>query len=152
MNTNIKQLENILKNMIYAEILNYPRVIKQSTNDVWGKYVIRTYQDNNGAYHEDRAELENWYCTFTFTEDTTLFNIIEECKKVCQEKDNQNFTSVEEAENYTCYQLCDWIWLENEAGQIIRKIVTSDGVKYEATLVKYAKILKDLECVEDKNV
>lgn len=143
MNTKIKELENALQNYAYSEILNYPRFIKQSTNDVWGKYVIRTYQDNNGEYQEDRNELENWYHTLTFTKDMKLDKIIEECKMACQEKDNQNFTSVEEAEDYTCYQLCDWRWLENEAGQIIRKITTSDGVKYQATLVKYAKVLKD---------
>ena len=147
MNNNIKELERMLKNIVYVEILNYPRFIKQSTNDVWGKYVIRTYQDTNGEYQEDRNELENWYCTVTFTKDLTLDKIIEDCKKVCQEKDNQNFTSVEEAENYTCYQLCDWRWLENEAGQIIREVYTPDGVKYQATLVKYAKVLKDFECV-----
>ena len=144
MNTNIKELENMLKNIVYSEILNYPRFIKQSTNDVWGKYVIRTYQDTNGEYQEDRNELENWYCTVTFSKDTKLDKIIEECKKSCQEKDNKNFTSVDEAENYTCHQLCDWRWLETELGQIIREIVTSDGVKYQATLVKYAKVLKDL--------
>ena len=147
MNNNIKELERMLKNIVYVEILNYPRFIKQSTHDVWGKYVIRTYQDTNGEYQEDRNELENWYCTVTFTKDLTLDKIIEECKKACQEKDNQNFTSVEEAKNYTCYQLCDWRWLENESGQIIREIVTSDGVKYQVTLVKYAKVLKDFECV-----
>lgn len=147
MNNNIKELERMLKNIVYAEILNYPRFIKQSTNDVLGKYVIRTYQDTNGEYQEDRNELENWYCTVTLTKDIKLDKIIEECKKACQEKDNQNFTSFEEAKNYTCHQLCDWRWLENEAGQIIREIYTSDGVKYQATLVKYAKILKDFECV-----
>ena len=145
MNTKIKELEDALQNYAYSEILNYPRFIKQSTNDVWGKYVIRTYQDNNGEYQEDRNELENWYHTLTFTKDIKLDKIIEECKMACQEKDNQNFTSVEEAENYTCYQLCDWRWLEDEAGRIIRKTVTSDGVKYQATLVKYAKVLKDFD-------
>ena len=145
MNTKIKELEDALQNYAYSETLNYPRFIKQSTNDVWGKYVIRTYQDNNGEYQEDRNELENWYHTLTFTKDIKLDKIIEECKMACQEKDNQNFTSVEEAENYTCYQLCDWRWLEDEAGRIIRKTVTSDGVKYQATLVKYAKVLKDFD-------
>ena len=62
MNNNIKELERMLKNIVYAEILNYPRFIKQSTNDVWGKYVIRTHQNTNGEYQEDRNELENWYC------------------------------------------------------------------------------------------
>lgn len=147
MNNNIKELERMLKNIVYAEILNYPRFIKQSTNDVFGKYVIRTYQDTNGEYQEDRNELENWYYTITLTKDIKLYKIIEECKKACQEKDNQNFTSVEEAKNYTCHQLCDWIWLKNESGQIIREINAADGVKYQATLVKYAKVLKDFECV-----
>lgn len=146
MNTKIKELENALQNYAYSEILNYSRFIKQSTDDVWGKYVIRLHKDcDNDMYTEDRAELENWYSIVTFTENTALNKIVEDCRKACQEKDNQNFTSVEEAENYTCYQLCDWRWLEDETGRIIRKTVTSDGVKYQATLVKYAKVLKDFD-------
>lgn len=152
MNNKLKEIESMLRNDVYFKVLNYPRFIKQSTNDVWGKYIVRVYKDADGAYTEDRNELENWYCTVTFTEDTTLDKIIDECKKTCQEKDNQKFASWEEAKNYTCYQLCDWRWLEDEAGQIIRKVVTSDGVKYAATLVKYAKVLRDIEFIKDETV
>ena len=140
----IKQLENMLRNYSYAEILDYPRFIKQSTRDVWGKTICRIGKDERGDYYEDRQELENWYITVTITKDTKLPDIITECKKFCQGKDTQGL-SWEEGLNYTCHQLCDWSWLEGEDGRIIREVKTLHGVEYQATLVKYAKILRDLE-------
>ena len=145
MNKNIEEIENLLRNVYLAEIMNYPRYIKQSTNDVWGNYVVRLHKNADDSYSEDRQKLESWYHTVTIKDDTKIEDVVNDCKAFCQEKDNQNFTSVEEAENYTCYQLCDWRWLEDETGGIIRKIITSDGVKYQATLVKYAKVLKDFD-------
>lgn len=141
----IKEYECILRNYSYAEILDYPRFIKQSTNDVWGKNIRRFYKDEKGDYLEDYHELENWYITVTITQNTKLQDIISECKAFCQEKDTQGISSWEEGENYTCHQLCDWSWLEGENGKIIREVKTLRGVEYQATLVKYAKILKDLE-------
>ena len=141
----IKQFENMLRNYYLDAILDYPRFIKQSNRDVWGKTIIRFYKDENGDYREDRNELENWYCTVTITDDTKLKDIIAECKAFCQEKDNQWISSWEEGENYTCHQLCDWTWLEGDDGKIIREVNAPQGVEYRATLVKYAKILKDLE-------
>lgn len=140
----IKEFENMLRNYSYSAILDFPRYIKQSSKDVWGKEVRRIYKDEKGDYHVDCNELENWYITATITKDTKLPDIIAECKKFCQEKDTQGL-SWEEGLNYTCYQLCDWRWLEGEDGRIIREVKTLHGVEYQATLVKYAKILKDLE-------
>lgn len=140
----LKEYESMLRNYLLDEILDYPRYIKQSTYDVWGKTICRIGKDKNGNYYEDRQELENWYITVTITKDTKLTDIIAECKKFCQEKDIQGL-SWEDGLNYTCHQLCDWRWLEGEDGKIIREVKTLHGVKYQATLVKYAKILKDLE-------
>lgn len=140
----IKEFENMLRNYSYAEILDYPRFIKQSSNDVWGKTICRVGKDENGSYYEDRKELENWYCRVTISKDTKYNDIISECKAFCQEKDTQGI-SLEESDNYTCHQLCDWRWLEGDDGKIIREFKTLHGVEYRATLVKYAKILKDLE-------
>ena len=142
----IKEFENMLRNYSYAEILHYPRFIKQSSNDVWGKTICRVRKDEKGNYYEDRHELENWYCTVTITKDTKYKDIIADCKAFCQEKDTQSI-SLEESDNYTCHQLCDWRWLEGDDGKIIRegKHLRGKCVEYYATLVKYAKILKDLE-------
>ena len=145
MMNNIKEFENMLRNYSLAEIIDYPRFIKQSSNDVWGKTICRVRKDDKGNYYEDRQELENWYCTVTITKDTRLEDIITECKAFCQEKDIQGISSWEEGESYTCHQLCDWSWLEGEDGKIIREYQTLHGVEYRATLVKYAKILKDFE-------
>ena len=139
----IKEYEGMLRNYSYAEILDYPRFIKQSTNDVWGKTICRFCKDEKGNYCEDRQELESWYVKVMIDKDTKYKDIITECKAFCQEKDTQGITSWEDGQNYTCYQLCDWRWLEGEDGKIIREAVP--GKKYYATLVKYAKILKDLE-------
>ena len=140
----IKEYESILRNYVLADIMEYPRYIKQSINDIWGKYIRRLYKDKKGDYHEDCHELENWYCTVRITKDMGLEDIVAECKAFCQEKDTQGI-SLEESDNYTCHQLCDWQWLEGEDGKIIREVKTLHGVEYQATLVKYAKILKDLE-------
>lgn len=141
----IKEFENTLRNYAYAEILDYPRFIKQSNNDVWGKNIRRFYKDEKGDYREDCHELENWYVTVMITEGTKLKDIIAECKAFCQEKDTYGLSSWEEGTNYTCHQLCDWTWLEGDDGKIIREVKTLRGVEYRVTLVKYAKILKDLE-------
>ena len=140
----IKELENMLRNYSYAEILDYPRYIKQSSNDVWGKTICRFSKDEKGVYHEERQDLENWYITVKITKDTKYKDIVSECKAFCQEKDTQRI-SMAESDNYTCHQLCDWMWLEDECGKIIREFKTLHGIEYQATLVKYAKILKDLE-------
>ena len=142
----IKEYEGILRNYAYAEILDYPRFIKQSNRDVWGKYIRRLYKDEKGDYYEDRHELENWYVTVQITKDTKLEDIVAECNTFCREKDTQGI-SLEESGNYTCHQLCDWRWLEGDDGKIIREGKNLHGqcVEYYATLVKYAKILKDLE-------
>lgn len=145
MTNKIKEIGNLLRNIYLAKILDYPRFIKQSTNDVWGKEIHRLYKNAEGVYCEDCQELENWYCTVTFAEDTKIEDIIAECKVFCQEKDTQGILSWEEGEHYTCHQLCDWQWLEGEDGQIIREVKTPRDVIYQATLVKYAKVLKDLE-------
>lgn len=140
----IKQFENMLRNYSYAEILDYPRYIKQSNNDVWGKTICRIGKDEKGNYYEDRQELENWYVKVKITKNTKLEDIVEQCKAFCKEKDTQGI-SLKESENYTCHQLCDWSWLEGDDGKIIREAKTLHGVEYYATLVKYANILKDLE-------
>ena len=142
----IKEYENMLRNYYYAEILDYPRYIKQSNNDVWGKYIRRLYKDEKGEWCEDCHELESWYIMVPITKDMKLEDIVAECKAFCQQQDTQGI-SVEESENYTCHQLCDWQWLESDDGKIIRegKHLRGQCIEYYATLVKYAKILKDLE-------
>lgn len=42
-------------------------------------------------------------------------------------------------EDFTLHQLCDWMWIENESGHILRQV----GAKpvYNATLVKYANYI-----------
>lgn len=43
--------------------------------------------------------------------------------------------------DFTMHELCDWRWLENDSGRIVRELPTKDG--YYAVLVKYADLICD---------
>lgn len=128
---------------------------KKSNNDVWGKYIIR-YIKNGDDYIEEKYELENWYITLPVTLDTDLEELVKEFKlKTWEFTDKfmkENNLNFDDMYAYTCHQLCDWSWLADEEGSIVRKgVSTKDGkilCDNSVTLVKYAKILKDVE--EDK--
>lgn len=117
------------------EIRNCKRLIKQTSNYVWGKDVIRMIDLGNGEYEKDRHELENWYITLPCTEQTNIDTLMDCFKSLVEDKETINGKTWEELQEYTVHQLCDWVWLTDDSGKIIR-----NG---KATLVKYAIILKD---------
>ena len=43
--------------------------------------------------------------------------------------------------DFTLHQLCDWNWLENEDGKVLRQ--SENKPIYTATLVKYADLICD---------
>ena len=43
--------------------------------------------------------------------------------------------------DFTLYEMCDWKWLEDENGRILKQ--NPDYATYSATLVKYAELLCD---------
>lgn len=146
MTEKIKFIGYFLQTYCLGPIVNYPTFIKQTSFDVYGNRIIRLCQDkNSNDVIEDEHKLESWYVTKQINEQSNFDDLIKEFSRECQAKDNAGMTSWEEGKNYTCYQLCNWTWLRDESDNIIREINTPDGVTYEVTLVKYAKILKDLE-------
>ncbi len=50
--------------------------------------------------------------------------------------------------DFTLHQLCDWKWLENEDGRILRQ--NQGYPTYSATLVKYAELICDKPCGQAK--
>lgn len=146
MTEKIKFIGDFLKTYCLGTIVNYPTYIKQTSFDVYGNRVIRLSHDRNTQdFTEEEHKLENWYVTKQINEQSSMEDLVKEFRDECQAKDNAGTTCWEEGKEYTCYQLCDWTWLRDESDNIIREINTPDGVKYEVTLVKYAKILKDLK-------
>ena len=140
MKMKLKDIEKILKNYLdYIKCNNSP--IKKETKFVWGKDVIRMKDLGNGEYERDKHELENWYISLPCNEETYIPTLVDCLKELVRQKDNPKSFIWEIAKDYTCHQLCDWLWLENENGEIV-----PNG---KVTLVKYAIILKDLECNND---
>lgn len=43
------------------------------------------------------------------------------------------------SKDFTLHQLCDWKWLENEDGRVLKQV--ADKPVYKATLVKYAELM-----------
>lgn len=148
---NKEYIENFLRNYALSSILDYETGIRQTSDCVWGKDVRRIYKENN-EYQIDRNELEDWYIKFSISpniDDGYLNNLVQQLKKQCYEKDCGDIP-IEERQNYTCYQLCNWRFLENEHGFILNehKNLRNEVVSYTGTLVKYGIILKDYEVEE----
>ena len=111
------------------------RKIKQTSQDVWGAEIIRINM-SNGNYNSERYTLETWTITLSIQEDMdieTLCDMFAYCAYCYDEKQKKEYQG--NSDKYTCYMLCDWNWLADDIGHIIR-----NG---KATLVKYAKILKN---------
>lgn len=140
MKRNLKDIEKELKCYLdYIRTNNSP--IKKSTAFVWSKDVIRVKDLGNGEYEQYRHNLENWYISLPCNEETYVPTLVECFKELVRQKDNPQSMTWKKAKDYTCHQLVDWVWLENDKGEIVQ-----NGT---VTLVKYAIILKDLECNND---
>ena len=131
------QVERLLKNNFYiGTIQEIKHPCKQTCNNVWGKEII--FFKNDEAIN--MGELETWAITVDIDcESATLESIQELCRNLAQkatEYEKQQLGN-RNADDCTCYMLCEWRFLENEVGGIINygKVV----------LVKYAKILEDME-------
>lgn len=124
----------------YKDILKFDRIVKESSKYVYGKEVhIPTLTLNhNNPFDVDNYELETWMVKVPYIEDT--FEFIPACRhrleSFMQEKMYEKETDSMKWKDYTCHQLCDWQFLEDERGIIL----DSDGY---LTLVKYAVILRD---------
>ena len=128
-------IENILRNFFYADT-HIEHCCKQTCHDIWGKEIITVDKDKC----VNRGKLETWLFTVDIDcENTTLDSIQEFCHNLAQKATEYEKEQLgnRNAANCTCYMLYDWQFLENEVGGII-----NNG---KVTLVKYAKILGDME-------
>lgn len=109
----------------------FVRKIEQTSEDIWGATVIRRKEDNTTI----TDELDTWKITLSITSDMdikTVCDMFAYCA-YCYDERQQSYYH-KHCEDYRCHRLTDWVWLSDECGNIIK-----DG---QATLVKYAKILK----------
>ena len=120
--------------------------------NVYGRFVqiIDRYED--GTYVSKAFELKQYTVDVNFTLNTYLNhrdNLIEEIVDSMSKENikmfgGQKFLDLpfEEQQQYSCQQLCEWKWLPDECGNILRvNEVSGQDPSYSATLVKYAVVL-----------
>ena len=129
-------IENILKNIFYTDIRNkIEHCCKQSTKNVWDRDILLFKDDEPYMF-----EVEDWKITVDIDcENATLESIQEFCRNLAQKATEYEREQLGDrhADNCTCHTLGEWRFLKNEVGGII-----NNG---KVTLVKYAKILEDME-------
>jgi hypothetical protein len=129
----IKENERYLRRRLW-EITENSLPLKKLGKYVYGKKVYIPKGKRTETY-----DLETWVVSLPFTESTDLTTLMVCLKEMIKQKEKGNIP-YEELHKYTCHQLCDWFFLQNDEGGIIR-----NG---KVTLVKYAIILKDKEGVD----
>lgn len=131
------QVERLLKNNFYiGTIQEIKHPCKQTYNDIWGKEIILVKDDKA----VNMGELDKWQITADIDcESVSLDNIFEICENLAQQATEyeKRVLGNRNTDNCTCYMLSEWQFLVNEVGGIINK--------GKVTLVKYAKILEDME-------
>lgn len=122
----------------FADIVKFERPIKETSNYIWGKeaHIPTLSLDPDSLY--DTYELETWTVEVPFVED--IFEFVPACRNALEifmrEKISEKESDPSKWDQYTCHQLCDWEFLEDENGVII----DSDGY---LILVKYAVIIRN---------
>ena len=95
------------------------------------KSVKRLYQEYLSAYRRniDITELAGGYKTMTYNGIPVLGEKFVPA----------NTMYLLNTDDFTMYEMCDWKWLEDESGRILRQ--NDNSPTYSATLVKYAELL-----------
>lgn len=129
-------MENILRNYFYTDAFNkIKHCCKQSSRNIYGKDILLFKDGETYTF-----ELENWIITAEIDcESATLDSIQDFCRNLAQKATEYERGQLGDrnVDNCTCHMLFDWRFLENEVGGIINK--------GKVTLVKYAKILEDMD-------
>lgn len=126
-----KRFESQLRESLDSIRTRFVRKIEQTSEDIWGATVIRCKEDNTTF----TDELETWKITLSIPSDMdikTICDMFAYCA-YCYDERQQSYYH-KHYEEYKCYRLTDWVWLSDKCDNIIE-----NG---QATLVKYAKILK----------
>lgn len=120
--------------------------------NVYGRFVQIIHRYEDGTYVSKAFELKQYTVNVNFTLNTYLNyrdNLIENIVDSISKENikmfgGQKFLDLpfEEQQHYSCQQLCEWRWLPDECGNILRvNEVPGQDFSYSATLVKYAVVL-----------
>ena len=95
------------------------------------KSVKRLYQEYLAAYRRniDITELAGGYKTMTYNG----------IPVIGEKFVPANTMYLLNTDDFTMYEMCDWKWLEDESGRILKQ--NANSPTYSATLVKYAELL-----------
>ena len=147
----LKESNNFLRNSLERFINSYEPPIEYDEDHTYGKQVA-IFKYKGDKWVLKRYQLETWDKTFQFVYENTLSTenalltkleaISKDAQSFIQDFERSKVEDDQDFSDYRIYQLCDWRWLEDEDGQILRKQVHNDKIVYSATLVKYAKVLK----------
>ncbi len=97
------------------------------------KAIRRLYQEYLGAYRRniDVTELKGGFKTITYNGIPVVGDRFV----------NDNTMYFLNTDDFTMYEMCDWKWLEDESGRILKQ--NPNYPTYSATLVKYAELICD---------
>lgn len=122
---------------------NEVRFNKQIESDKWE---VKSYKLNN-YYAEIKFSEDEVRFLIDYHDKSDLITMVEQeiYKQNVKMFDGEEFLKLPltERNKYTCQQLCDWRWLENEDGSILRERKDEHGLVYTAILVKYALVLDE---------
>lgn len=136
------KIDEILRNAV-DDIRSRPTPFRLCGDYVYGKDVCIARQgDSPSEYITDRYELESFYKTFDFQRNDSVNDFIQKVKDYVKQKEKE-IADKFNGKPFTCHHLCDWLWLEDDDGKILRHGYGKDKNTYSATLVKYAKYLED---------
>ena len=129
-----------------------------TSRDVWGKEVRYNKHIEGDKWEVVSHKLRNYYAPVEFTENevrflTDYYDKDRLINMVAREIRKQNIKMfggkrfldlpLAEKNDYICHQLCDWYWVENDAGTILNETKDQYGFTYTATLAKYAIVLDE---------
>ena len=135
----LSQQENLIKESLSEILLSRKFHIKQSMSNVFGKVVkLFYYDEDKKEYISETHELQSWYISLPCNEKTDVQTLIDCFKHLVFDFEYKKEKGLDNTDDYTCHQLCDWEWFESEEGHIIQNCG-------QITLVKYAIILKDIK-------
>lgn len=138
----LERIENMLKNYLLGNICHRPHIDKMTSQYTYGKTII--------VCGKDFGELEGWAVSVKGTKDRNPYILAEKIRQKVIAFEQKKFDEVSYGDRVTCCELCDWKWLENDDGHILRQTYSDNGMSFEATLVKYAKCIPDSEIVKAK--
>lgn len=141
----IHQAEVVLKNYLLDGIRNHSkRGIFETDEDVLGTKCYDIFFDIYKAeYIEKQYPLDSLYVSAKIPIPFPMNQIDNICNQLVEQiqAKEDEFIKGHNLLYITCRQLCDWTWLEDETGHILRHETNDKKDIYTATLVKYCKYL-----------